>query len=97
MDLRPLGRSGLLVSVVGLGCNNFGHRIDRDASRAVIEEALDAGITLFDTADMYGQKGGSEEILDANLGDRYETMCDPRLNARQSLDLAFRVAELLRA
>ena len=41
--------------------------------------------------------GGAEEILDADLGTRYETMCDPRLNGRQSLDLAFRVAELLRA
>jgi 3-deoxy-7-phosphoheptulonate synthase len=41
--------------------------------------------------------GGAEEILDADLDTRYETMCDPRLNARQSLDLAFRVAELLRA
>ena len=41
--------------------------------------------------------GGAEEILDAHLDDRYETMCDPRLNARQSLDLAFRVAELLRS
>ena len=40
--------------------------------------------------------GGAEEILDADLGTRYETMCDPRLNARQSLDLAFRVADLLR-
>ena len=41
--------------------------------------------------------GGAEEILDADLDNRYETMCDPRLNARQTLDLAFRVAELLRA
>jgi 3-deoxy-7-phosphoheptulonate synthase len=40
--------------------------------------------------------GGSESLTDADLDDRYETMCDPRLNARQSLDLAFRVAELLR-
>jgi aryl-alcohol dehydrogenase-like predicted oxidoreductase len=70
MEHRPLGRSGLLVSVVGLGCNNFGHRIDPDASRAVIEAALDAGITLFDTADMYGNKGGSETILGEVLGSR---------------------------
>ena len=40
--------------------------------------------------------GGAEEILDADLGDRYETMCDPRLNGRQSLDLAFRISELLK-
>jgi aryl-alcohol dehydrogenase-like predicted oxidoreductase len=63
MDFRPLGNSGLLVSVVGLGCNNFGGRIDLDASRAVVERALDEGITLFDTADIYGGQGRSEEIL----------------------------------
>jgi aryl-alcohol dehydrogenase-like predicted oxidoreductase len=63
MDFRPLGNSGLLVSAIGLGCNNFGSRIDFDASRAVIERALDEGITLFDTADIYGGKGRSEEIL----------------------------------
>jgi len=70
MEYRPLGRSGLLVSVVGLGCNNFGGRIDADASRAVIEAALDAGITLFDTADIYGGQGGSERILGDVIGSR---------------------------
>ena len=70
MEYRPLGRSGLLVSVVGLGCNNFGGRIDRDASRAVIEAALDEGVTLFDTADMYGVQGGSENVLGEVLGSR---------------------------
>lgn len=63
MDHRPLGRSGLLVSTVGLGCNNLGGRIDADASRAVVGAALDAGITLFDTADVYGEDGGSEKVL----------------------------------
>jgi aryl-alcohol dehydrogenase-like predicted oxidoreductase len=63
MDYRPLGNSGLLVSSVGLGCNNFGGRIDLDASRAVVERALDEGITFFDTADMYGGAGRSEEFL----------------------------------
>jgi aryl-alcohol dehydrogenase-like predicted oxidoreductase len=58
--IRRLGRSGLAVSRVGIGCNNFGMRLDLDGSRPVIEAALDAGITLFDTADSYGS---SEEIL----------------------------------
>jgi len=63
MDHRPLGRSGLLVSTVGLGCNNLGGRIDFDAGRAVVAAALDAGITLFDTADIYGEDSGSEKVL----------------------------------
>jgi aryl-alcohol dehydrogenase-like predicted oxidoreductase len=63
MRYRQLGRSGLTVSVVGLGCNNFGGRIDLEASRAVVDAALDVGITLFDTADVYGNRGGSETIL----------------------------------
>ena len=70
MQLRPLGRSGLLVSVLGLGCNNFGGRIDAHQSRTVIDAALDAGITLFDTADMYGEDGGSERILGTALAGR---------------------------
>ena len=61
MELRNLGASGLRVSLVGLGCNNFGQRIDLESSRAVIHKALDAGITLFDTADIYGGRGGSEK------------------------------------
>lgn len=63
MDYRPLGTSGLLVSSVGLGCNNFGGRSDIDASRAVVERALEEGITFFDTAEMYGGAGRSEEFL----------------------------------
>jgi aryl-alcohol dehydrogenase-like predicted oxidoreductase len=63
MRYRQLGRSGLTVSVVGLGCNNFGGRIDLDASRLVVDAALDVGITLFDTADIYGNRGGSETVL----------------------------------
>jgi len=49
--------------VVGLGCNNFGMRVDLQGTRAVVEAALDAGVTLFDTADIYGGKGGSEAFL----------------------------------
>ena len=71
MQQRNLGRSGLKVSVVGLGCNNFGgDRINLEASRKVINKALDSGITLLDTADVYGNRGGSEQILGECLGDR---------------------------
>jgi aryl-alcohol dehydrogenase-like predicted oxidoreductase len=70
MDMRNLGRSGLRVSAIGLGCNNFGGRIDLEASRAVVHAALDAGITLFDTADVYGERGGSETALGEILGPR---------------------------
>jgi aryl-alcohol dehydrogenase-like predicted oxidoreductase len=65
-----LGKSGLEVSTVGLGCNNFGMRIDLEATRKVVARALDLGITLFDTADIYGNKGGSETMLGQVLGDR---------------------------
>jgi aryl-alcohol dehydrogenase-like predicted oxidoreductase len=70
MDTRNLGRSGLKVSLVGLGCNNFGGRTAIDDSRAVIHAALDHGITLFDTADIYGNRGGSEVALGQWLGPR---------------------------
>src|SRR5579884_1763601 len=70
MQERNLGRSGLRVSLVGLGCNNFGARIDLEQSRRVVHKALDCGITLFDTADIYGNRGGSETILGQILGDR---------------------------
>lgn len=68
MHTRTLGHSGLTVSVVGLGCNNFGARLDQTATDAVVRRALDAGITLFDTADVYGNRGGSEEMLGKALG-----------------------------
>lgn len=70
MKSRNLGHSGLRVSLVGLGCNNFGGRIDLEASRKVVHKALDLGITLLDTADMYGNRGGSETCLGQILGDR---------------------------
>ncbi len=70
MTLRNLGKSGLRVSLVGLGCNNFGQRIDLESSTKVIHKALDAGITLFDTADVYGGRGGSETVMGQVLGDR---------------------------
>jgi aryl-alcohol dehydrogenase-like predicted oxidoreductase len=55
MTHRRLGDSGLVVSVVGLGCNNFGRRIDLAATRAVVDAALEQGVTLFDTSDSYGE------------------------------------------
>jgi len=70
MRTLRLGTSELDVSVVGLGCNNFGGRIDEAASRAVIDAALDAGVTFLDTADIYGNKGGSEEIIGRALEGR---------------------------
>jgi aryl-alcohol dehydrogenase-like predicted oxidoreductase len=70
MEFRTLGRSGPRVSVVGLGCANFGSRIGGEAARAVIDRALDCGITFFDTADSYGARGASEECLGAALGPR---------------------------
>jgi aryl-alcohol dehydrogenase-like predicted oxidoreductase len=70
MEARNLGTSGLRVSPVGLGCNNFGGRIGLEESRAVVHKALDLGITLFDTADSYGNRGGSEDCLGRILGER---------------------------
>jgi aryl-alcohol dehydrogenase-like predicted oxidoreductase len=70
MRMKSLGRSGLKVSVVGLGCNNFGMKIDQKETDAVVAKALDEGITLFDTADVYGNKGGSETMLGKALGAR---------------------------
>jgi aryl-alcohol dehydrogenase-like predicted oxidoreductase len=67
MKLRRLGASGLKVSEVGLGCNNFGMRIDEKQTAAVVDAAIDAGITLFDTADIYGATK-SEEFLGKALG-----------------------------
>jgi aryl-alcohol dehydrogenase-like predicted oxidoreductase len=70
MQTRKLGTSGPDVSLVGLGTNNFGGRSDFEASRLVLEKALERGITLIDTADTYGNKGGSEEIIGKVLGSR---------------------------
>jgi aryl-alcohol dehydrogenase-like predicted oxidoreductase len=70
VELRNLGKSGLRVSVVGLGCNNFGMKIDLATTRKVVDKALDLGVTLFDTADIYGTRGGSETMLGEILGER---------------------------
>ena len=63
MEYRNLGNSGLQVSVVGLGCNNFGSRLDAASSKAVIDRCIEEGITFFDTADTYGGAGKSEEYM----------------------------------
>jgi len=70
MRTRQLGESGLTVSVVGVGCNNFGSRMDDDTVTPTVLAALDAGITLFDTADIYGNRGRSEELLGQALRGR---------------------------
>ena len=69
MEYKPLGRSGLQISVVGLGCNNFGMRIDKEQTQAVVDKAIDSGINFFDTANIYGGTR-SEEFLGAALGSR---------------------------
>lgn len=75
MRYRPLGQSGLLVSVVGLGANQFGNRLDLTGTRAVVDAGLDAGITLIDTSDTYGGGGGSEELLGRVLeGHRHDVV-----------------------
>ena len=70
MRYRPLGDSGLQVSVAGLGCNGFGRRLDAGQARRVVDAAIDAGITLLDTAESYGGNGRSEEILGEVLAGR---------------------------
>jgi aryl-alcohol dehydrogenase-like predicted oxidoreductase len=75
MDYRNLGRSGLQVSAAGLGCNNFGRRCDQQQTNAVVGKALELGVTLFDTADIYGPRGLSEEYLGKALaGHRREAV-----------------------
>ncbi len=69
MEYKSLGASGLQVSAVGLGCNNFGMRIDKEKSAAVVSRALELGINFFDTADIYGGTL-SEQFLGEALGDR---------------------------
>jgi aryl-alcohol dehydrogenase-like predicted oxidoreductase len=68
MMKRPFGGTGIEVSALGLGCNNFGGRLAAEKSKAVVHAALDAGITFIDTADVYGNRGGSETVLGAVLG-----------------------------
>jgi aryl-alcohol dehydrogenase-like predicted oxidoreductase len=89
MRYRPLGDSGLMVSVTGLGCNNFGRRLDLDATRAVVNAALEAGITLLDTADMYGGGGGSEELLGEVLAGRRDEVVLATKFGHQDFDMGY--------
>ena len=84
MRYRTLGDSGLLVSVVGLGCNNFGGRLDPARTRAVVDAAIDQGITLLDTAEIYGGTGASELALgEALKGRRDQVVLATKFGARQ--------------
>jgi aryl-alcohol dehydrogenase-like predicted oxidoreductase len=75
LEFRNLGNSGLQVSVIGLGCNNFGMRIDLDGTKDVLSAAIDEGINLLDTADVYGGRGKSEEMMGVALkGRRHEVI-----------------------
>jgi aryl-alcohol dehydrogenase-like predicted oxidoreductase len=89
MRYRTLGDSGLLVSVVGLGCNNFGSRLDVEQTRAVVDAAIDAGITLFDTAEMYGGAGGSELALGEVLRGRRDRVVLATKFGHQSADMGY--------
>jgi len=88
MRYLPLGRSGLLVSVVGLGCNNFGSRLDLAGTRAVVDAAIDAGITMFDTSDIYA-RGGSETALGEVLGSRRGQVVLATKFGHQSVDMGY--------
>ena len=89
MRYRSLGNSGLTVSAAGLGCNNFGRRLDVAATRAVVDAALEAGITLLDTADTYGGSGLSEEILGEVLAGRRDQVVLATKFGHQSSDLGY--------
>ena len=89
MRYRSLGESGLQVSVVGLGCNNFGGRLDVDGTRAVVDAAIDAGITLFDTSDTYGGGGGSESALGEVLARRRDQVVLATKFGNQNADMGY--------
>jgi aryl-alcohol dehydrogenase-like predicted oxidoreductase len=89
MRYLPLGDSGLQVSAVGLGCNNFGGRIDVDASRAVVDAAIEAGVTLLDTSDTYGDAGGSERALGEILGRRRDQVVLATKFGHQKADMGY--------
>jgi aryl-alcohol dehydrogenase-like predicted oxidoreductase len=92
MEYRTLGRSGLVVSVVGLGCNNFGARLDADQTRAVVDAAIDSGVTLFDTADVYGGAGGSETFLGEALKGRRDEVVLATKFGYHNVDLGYGAA-----
>jgi aryl-alcohol dehydrogenase-like predicted oxidoreductase len=89
MRYRPLGNSGLVVSVVGLGCNNFGRRLDVERTRAVVDAALEAGVTLLDTAETYGGRGQSEELLGEVLAGRRDQVVLATKFGHQGADMGY--------
>ena len=89
MRYRALGNSGLVVSVVGLGCNNFGGRLDLDGTRAVVNAAIDSDITLLDTADIYGGGGRSEEMLGEVVAGRRDQVVLATKFGHQGADMGY--------
>jgi aryl-alcohol dehydrogenase-like predicted oxidoreductase len=89
MRYRSLGDSGLMVSVAGLGCNNFGRRVDLAGTRAVVDAAMDAGITMLDTADTYGDGGASEDLLGEVLAGRREQVVLATKFGHQGYDMGY--------
>ena len=92
MRYRSLGNSGLNVSVAGLGCNNFGGRLDVDRTRAVVDAAIEAGITLLDTADIYGGSGRSEEALGEVLAGRRDQVVLATKFGHWAVDMGYGLA-----
>ncbi len=89
MRYRALGNSGLTVSIVGLGCNNFGRRLNVERTRAVVDAAIEAGITLLDTAETYGGVGRSEEILGEVLAGRRDQVVLATKFGSQGSDMGY--------
>ncbi len=89
MRYRALGHSGLVVSVVGLGCNNFGFRLDAERSTTVVDAAIEAGITLLDTSDTYGGIGRSEEIIGEALAGRRDQVVLATKFGNQNNDMGY--------
>ncbi|HXL18680.1 MAG TPA: aldo/keto reductase, partial [Streptosporangiaceae bacterium] len=89
MRYKALGNSGLVVSVVGLGCNNFGGRLDLAGTRAVVDASIDCGITLLDTADTYGGGGRSEELLGEVLAGRRDQVVLATKFGHQGADMGY--------
>jgi aryl-alcohol dehydrogenase-like predicted oxidoreductase len=89
MRYRALGNSGLVVSVVGLGCNNFGSRLDATGTAEVVDAAIEAGVTLLDTSDTYGGIGVSEEILGKVLAGRRDQVVLATKFGNQNNDMGY--------
>jgi aryl-alcohol dehydrogenase-like predicted oxidoreductase len=92
MRYGTLGDSGLLVSQVGLGCNNFGGRLDVQQTRAVVDAAIDEGVTLFDTAETYGGAGASELALGEVLQGRRDKIVLATKFGHQGADMGYGLA-----